>query len=261
MLARMPDGGSLSYRVKGRGEPLLLLRPLGGSQLSWDRFAEALADTVQVITFDPRGVGDSSPVPLSWSTRRMAQDARALLDVLNLAKAHVYGISLGGMVASWLSIDSAERVEKLVLASTLPRGLDARAPRDAWAFLRSTLQSPRDAEAALATRILSPQFRTQYPDKVRRIQELARAAPASHRTLLSLSLAAARHDVRKQLHRIQAETLVLIGEYDPLLTVESQRKLLHALPQARYALVEGAGHDVSLEAPERTAALVLGHIA
>lgn len=259
MLAEIP-GGTLSYRMQGRGEPLLLLRPLGGSQLSWDRFAEALADTVQVITFDPRGVGQSSPVPLTWSTRQMAQDARALLDALNLPRAHVYGISLGGMVATWLSVDAPARVGKLVLASTLPRGRDARAPRDTWAFLRSVLKPAPEAEAALATRILSPQFRAQNPHKVRRIQELAKAAPASHRALLSMSLAAARHDARDQLHRVQAQTLVLIGEYDPLLTVESQRKLMHALPNASYALVEGAGHDISLEAPERTAAQVLSHV-
>jgi pimeloyl-ACP methyl ester carboxylesterase len=77
---------------------------------------------------------------------------------------------------------------------------------------------------------------------------------------LRLSLAALCHDARAQLSRIQAKTLVLIGEYDPLLTVDSQRVLLAALPHAEYALIDGAGHDLSVEAPEATAARVLAHI-
>lgn len=260
MFAEIDRGGRLFYDVQGRGEPLLLLRPLGGSSASWDRFATCLAETVQVISFDPRGVGRSSSAPWGWSTRQMAEDARQLLDVLRIPAAHVYGISLGGMVATWLSSDHPSRVKRLVLASTLPRGVDAQVPRDVWSFVRGVARPAADAEAALVTRILSPQFRAQQPDKVRRIQQLARAHPSGHKDMLTLALAALRHDARAQLQHIVAETLVLIGEYDPLLTVESQRTLLRALPRASYALVEAAGHDVSLEAPERTAAHVLNHI-
>jgi pimeloyl-ACP methyl ester carboxylesterase len=62
------------------------------------------------------------------------------------------------------------------------------------------------------------------------------------------------------LAEIRADTLVLIGELDPLLTIESQRELLAALPNARYELIAGAGHDLSIEAPEATAARVLSHL-
>lgn len=261
MFAPLPDGGRLAFRTQGRGEPLLLLRPLGGSLVSWDRFAELLADTVRVISFDPRGVGRSSPVPLLGSTRAMARDACALLDHLGLSSAHVYGISLGGMVASWLAIDAPERIRRLVLASTLPCGRVARAPHHVGKILTALAHAPATTEAALATRILSPQFRARHPDKVQRVQALARQHPASHRALLSLSLAALRHDVRHELARIHAPTLVLFGEYDPILSVESQRVLLQALPNAQYTLIEGAGHDLSVEAPERAAARVLAHVA
>jgi pimeloyl-ACP methyl ester carboxylesterase len=261
MFISLPDGGRLAYREQGRGPPLLLLRPLGGSLVSWDRFAELLADSVRVIAFDPRGVGRSSPAPLLMSTRQMARDARALLRGLGLSSAHVYGISLGGMVASWLSIDTPECVQKLVLASTLPRGLSAHAPRNLAALARSLLHAPAETEAELATRILSPQFRATHPDRVRRIQELARQHPATHRALATLCLAALRHDARRELFKLHADTLVLIGEYDPILTVDSQRVLLGALPHAQYALIERAGHDLSVEAPEQTAARVLAHVA
>jgi len=263
MFAILPGGGRLAYDVAGHGPPLLLLRPLGGSRVSWDSFATRLAMHAQVIVFDPRGVGDSSAAPLACSTRGMARDALALLDHLRLARAHVYGISLGGMVASWLAVDAPTRVDRLVLASTLPRGLEAHAPGGAlgiWALLRCLARPAAEAEACLATHILSPQFRACQPEAVRRIQQLARQKPASHRAFLSLAGAAARHDIRGQLGAVRAETLVLIGEYDPLLTVDSQRQLLGGLPSAHYELVTGAGHDVSVEAPNVTASRVLAHI-
>lgn len=260
MFAPLPDGGRLAFRELGAGEPLLLLRPLGGSLVSWDRFAELLSERARVIAFDPRGVGRSSPAPLFMSTRQMAHDAGALLDHLGLESAHVYGISLGGMVASWLAIDAPLRVRKLVLASTLPRGSSAHAPGNLGALARSLLHTASEAEAKLAARILSAHFRANYPERVRRVQELARQYPGTHRSFATLSLAALRHDVRRELPRLRAETLVLIGEYDPILSVESQRALLAALPNAQYALLERAGHDLSVEAPEGAAARVLAHI-
>ena len=254
--------GQLAYDIQGEGPDLLLLRPLGGSRLSWDRFASLLAKQARVITFDPRGVGDSSVAPAVCTTRGMARDARALLDHLGLTRVHVYGISLGGMVASWLALDAPTRVDRLVLASTLPRGTEVRPAMllGGLAMARCLLKPAAEAEACLVTRILSSQFRAQQPAAVLRVQELARARPSTHRAFLALAAAAALHDVRGELSRIRAQTLVLVGEYDPLLTVESQRELLAGLPHAHFELIVGAGHDVSVEAPEATAARVLLHV-
>jgi pimeloyl-ACP methyl ester carboxylesterase len=260
--ASLPDGGRLAYEVRGSGPNLLLVRPLGGSMLSWGRFASELAERTRVIQFDARGTGLSSPAPWRMTTRAMAHDARALLVDLGVERAHVYGISLGGMVASWLAIDSPERVGRVVLASTLPRGSMVRLNswRRGLALARCLAQRPPEAEACLAEHILSSQFRAEHPDEVRRIRDAARARPASHRALLTLLLAAARHDVRERLSEIQARVHVLIGEYDPLLTIDSQRVLLKRLHHASYEVIRGAGHDVSAEAPQRTAERVLASL-
>jgi len=263
-IARLPDGGRLAYLDRGAGEPVLLLRPVGGSMLAWARFADALAERLRVIAFDPRGAaGGSSPAPLCTTTRSMARDALALLDHLEFTRAHVYGISLGGMVASWLAIDAPARVETLTLASTLPCGTEVskHAASRGIAIAKCLLRSPHEAEACMAVRILSREFREAHPDEVARIQALARAQPATHRGLLSLLAAAAFHDVRARLSEIGAPTLVLIGEYDPFLTLPSQRELLRGIHQASFEIILGAGHDVSVEAPETTAARVLEHIA
>jgi 3-oxoadipate enol-lactonase len=259
----LADGGHLAFTESGSGEAVLLLRPLGGSLQAWGRFAELLSRAVHVIAFDPRGAaGGSSRAPVVTSTRSMAGDARALLDHLQLARVHLYGISLGGMVASWLAVDAPERVQRLILASTLPSGLEVS--RDALgrgaAVARCMLKPAREAEACLAQRILSQEFRARHPEEVARIRAEALAQPASRAGLLQLMAAAARHDVRAQLGRILAPTLLLAGELDPLLTLSTQQELLHGIPDARLELIPNAGHDVSVEAPELTAERVIAHL-
>ncbi len=262
LFAPLSDGGRLAYTRLGDGPPLLLLRPLGGSMLSWGRFADALAERVNVIAFDARGTGCSSPAPFWTTTRSMARDAVSLLEHLGIRSAHVYGISIGGMVASWFAIDAPRRVDRLILVSTLPRGTELRVGSLSWglSMARCFLRPPRDAEACMATRILSREFRDGHPADVKRIEELARARPASLRGIITLLAAAARHDVCARLHEITAQTLVLTGEFDPLLTLASQKELLGHLPRASYDCLAGVGHDVSAEAPEATAARILSFI-
>jgi 3-oxoadipate enol-lactonase len=259
----LKDGGRLRYSDAGHGEAILLLRPLGGSLHSWGRFAELLSRALRVISFEPRGAaGGSSRAPLRTSTRSMARDARELLDHLELARTHVSGISLGGMVASGLALDAPQRIERLVLASTLPRGLEASrdAAGRAVAALRCLFKPAREAEACLAERILSREFRARHPDQVARIRAEALAQPASRIGLLQLMIAAALHDVRARLAAISAPTLILAGERDPLLTPTTLEQLLHGIPDARLELVPEAGHDISVEAPALVAERVIAHV-
>jgi pimeloyl-ACP methyl ester carboxylesterase len=232
--------------------PILLLRPLGGSTLSWGPFKTALESRLRVITFDPRARS---------TTRAMAKDAIGVLDDLGVSRAHVFGISLGGMVATWLAIDHASRVDRLVLASTLPKGTMFR--RDmalrALSLARCLARPPAQAEACLATRILSKRFRREHPSEVERIRAAAMERPASHRALVTMLAAAARHDATARLCEITAPTLVVAGELDPIVSRASQRLLVH-IPHARFELVRGVGHDISVEAPEWLAREVIRHV-
>lgn len=256
----LADGGFLSYSVEGGGPPLLLIRPLGGSRSSWGRFASALVPHARIVTFDHRGTGRSSDAPSGHGTRALADDARQLLDHLGLPACHVYGISLGGMTATWLAIDAPTRVQTLVLASTLPRGLMANpsAWRQGLGAAGGLLLPDEERDAHLAVSVLSPGFRAARPNAVRSIQRAARAHPSSALGLLTLLAAAAAHDARDRLQEIRAETLVLVGSLDPLLGFASERTLLRGLRNRRYQVLRGVGHDVSAEAPIRTAKAVRG---
>lgn len=258
---RLPAGGHLYYEISGAGPPLLLLRPLGGSLVLWDRLRARLAQEVRVVAFDPRGCGRSSEPALLTTTRGMARDAVALLDALALPLVHVFGLSLGGMVAQWLALDAPGRVGGLVLASTAARGLDlsrhgvVRGLR----LARCLLRSPRQAEACLVRRVLSHTFRREHPAEVARLAALAQAQPASRLGILAQAGAAASHDTHARLGALRARTLVLLGARDGLLRHESIAALAAAVPGARLETLDG-GHDLSLEAPEATAASILAFL-
>jgi 3-oxoadipate enol-lactonase len=257
----LPDGGRIAATDRGRGAPLLLLRPLGGSVASWEPFDDLLSSHVRVVAFDPRGSGCSSAAPIGVTTRGMAGDAIAVLDAFGIERAHVYGVSLGGMVASWLSVDAPERVARLVLASTLRVGTEVEpAWRRVGGLARCLARPPRRAAACLAAQVLSRRFRAKHPDEVNRIRRRARARPASYRGMLALFLAAARHDVRARIRDIAAPTLVLAGERDELVPSAVQRDFAASLPNARFLVIPDAGHDVSAEAPAAVADAILTHL-
>jgi pimeloyl-ACP methyl ester carboxylesterase len=258
----LPDGGRIAAATLGDGPPLLLLRPLGGSVRSWGLFASALAARTRVLVFDPRGAGASSPAPVATTTRSMAADAVAVLDALGVDRAHVYGVSLGGMVACWLAADAPARVAKLVLASTPPRALAVKASTALLAVdvVRCLARPARAAEACLAVRVLSDGFRTAHPDRVAEIEAQARSAPASHRGLLTHLAAAAAHDARSVVPTIEADALVVAGDADRILPRDVQVRLAGRLPHGRFVAIPDVGHDVSTEAPDTVAALVLEHV-
>ena len=255
--APLPDGGRLTYATSGKqGDPaLLLLRPLGGSMALWGRFAGALGKQFFVVAFDPRGVGRSSAARVPTTTLNMAQDAIALLDHLALPRAHVFGISLGGMVASSMLIDHAARIDRVVLASTVARGLSlSRSAALRWISAAPALLRPaREAEVVLTKRILSRRFRTRKPEEVAKILERVRAQPASMKTLFLHLAAAATHDARTALRRTRTPTLLLYGDRDPLIPSSARRELASSIARGVVQTVRESGHDLTLEQPIETA--------
>lgn len=231
--------------LRGARPPLVLLRPLGGSMALWRDFPRRAWEPV--IRFDPRGVGRSTDAPLAITTRDLARDARALLDALGVARAHLYGESLGGMVASWLARDAPDRVAGLVLASTVPapRALSPRGLARLASLARCLARPGAGAELCMVRRLIDG----PVPPEVERV---VRAVPASRTNLLALALAAARH----RAPHLDRPALLLFGARDPIASRASRAELARDCPAGLVELVPDAGHAITLERPHVVAARV-----
>ncbi len=254
----LADGGHVSYEVHGRehpGVPVLLLRPLVGAIALWGAFLAVLAERLRVIAFDPRGTGASSDSAIGATTRDMARDAVAVLDAEGEAVAHVFGISMGAMVATWLAIDAPERVARLCLASAGPRGLELTASGVGHGveMVAAMLVPGGDIGARLAGAVLSKDVQDNDPERVTEVEALAAEDPTDRVEVVKHAVAAARHDVRDDLHRITARTLVLVGDHDELIGDGPPADLAAAIAGARFEVIANAGHDLTLEQPEATA--------
>ncbi len=227
--------------------------------LMWGDFARRLATALRVVSFDPLGVGQSSDVPLSYTTRDMARDAARVLDHLSIDTAHVFGLSLGGMVASYFALDFRSRLRSLVLASTIPEpeAVSLRGFEKLLSLARCLVGPRADAEVALVHRILSPEFRREQPQRVAEIERSICRIPATRKNLAILALAAARHSTRREHLSRSVRTLLLFGELDALAGPRAREELQRELPNAECEVIAGAGHDISLERPLELAERVL----
>jgi len=112
------NGARIYWTEQGRGEPLLLIMGLGYPHEMWYRVAPVLAERYHVIMLDNRGVGRSDVPPGPYPIATMAADARAVLDAAGIDRAHVLGVSMGGMIAQEFTLQNPQRVAALVLGCT-----------------------------------------------------------------------------------------------------------------------------------------------
>ncbi|MDB4931886.1 MAG: Beta-ketoadipate enol-lactone hydrolase [Myxococcaceae bacterium] len=257
----LPGGGFVAFEVHGArhgGVPVLLLRPMVGAMALWGGFRDALAARARVIAFDPRGTGASSDAPADATTRDLARDAVALLDALGEPVAHVFGISFGAMIATWIAVDAPARVARLCLASAGPVGfaLTASGVGRALEMTATALVPGDEAVTHLVGEVLSADLREGRPSRVAAVEAAAATAPADRVEVLKHAVAAARHDASAELHRVVARTLVLAGDRDELIGDAPTAALAAAIPGARLEVVANAGHDLTLERPAETAAIV-----
>jgi 3-oxoadipate enol-lactonase len=242
---------TLHWERTGSGPPVLLIMGLGLSGGAWWRTVPVLAQRLEVITFDNRGVGRSQALLHAYSTAAMADDAVSVLDAAGVDRVHVYGISLGGMVAQQLALRHPDRVRSLVLGATHAGGRHARRPEaEVVAFLRRRLWMGHEEAAWSSLEFnYSERCRTEHPERIAEDveQRLAHTFPVeAYRAQL---WAAALHDCYRQLTRIDTPTLVVHGTDDRMIPVENGRMIAARIPGARLIELSDTAHLYPTEAP------------
>lgn len=237
---------SIVYERHGEGEPVLFIMGLGGTKEWWQPQIRELKDRFSCIIMDNRGVGESSKPRTGWTLTDMAKDSVAVLDAEGLDRAHVVGVSMGGMIAQHVALEFPERVWKLVLCATTPGLLHAPAAPEVVGLL--TKGGTREEIARNTLRVMfTPETIEREKTLVEEMMDLSMKYPAPARGFQNQVQAIIRHDVRKRLHEIDHETLVLTGDRDELVPPRNAEILAGELPHAKLIVLEGTAHGFFMD--------------
>ena len=245
-----------SYTVDGpAGAPVVVLsNSLGATRAMWDPQVPALAERFRVVTYDTRGHG-SSPAPGGpYSLDDLVDDLVALLDEVGAERAHVAGLSLGGMTAMRLAARDPQRVDRLALLCTSAKP-DPKPFLDRAAAVRSGGTAP--LAATVASRWLTPPYAAEHPDLVAKLE--AMIAGSDDAGYAACCEVVASVDLLADCARITAPTLVISGWEDPALPPEHQKLIAASIPGAELLTVSPGAHLANLEQTLRVTGALLGH--
>jgi pimeloyl-ACP methyl ester carboxylesterase len=258
------NGRELYYERRGGGEPLLLIQGMTGNHMHWGQpFLSQIEPDFDAIYYDHRGIGRSAAVTEPFSIADLADDAVALLDLLEIDDAHVMGVSMGGMTAQEVALRHPERLRTLTLGCTFAGGADST-PTDSAVVMRlgELFMSGKLGEAfAEGLRFnVSPEFIADEQN-VAPFREIAEELPMELPIMLAQLQAISSHDTSARLGDIEAPTLIVHGSLDQILPVANAYHMAALMPDAQLEILDGVGHLFWWERPERSAELVREHAA
>jgi 3-oxoadipate enol-lactonase len=247
-----PSGDiELYFDSTGAGAPVLLVMGLGMNATGWWRTVPVLARSHRVLAFDNRGMGRSGKPPGPYTMDELADDAVAVLDAAGEPAAHVYGLSLGGMIAQHIALRHPDRVRGLVLGATTAGGelVAAADPVTLAFFFRRADMPPDEAVWASVPYNYGPATRAHHAQRIGEDIAQRLRFPVEPEPYKAQLAAAAGHDMSARLSEIRAPTLVVHGEQDRMVPVANGERLAARIPGARLKTYPGAGHLYTTDEP------------
>ena len=255
------NGIEIAYNSSGSGDPVVLIGGFGMVKEGWVQQVAALEKHFQVITIDNRGAGESTVPSEPFTVADMAADVAGLLDRLGIDKAHIFGVSMGGLIAQTLALDYPDRVRTAVLGCTSHGGRHAVQPApevvQTLAALGKPGVSPEEAARKRIPVLLSDRFIREEPEKVEEFLKLSlwyRLTPEGTRGQVQ---ALSFFNVKRRLGEIRCPVLVITGDEDRMMPPENSRLLAEGIAGAELYIVTGAGHSFFLEKPEEVNRVLL----
>ena len=248
------DPGAVALHRRGEGPPLVLLHCLGVDHRLWEIGAAGLERDFTLLSYDFPGHGETALPARPYSIEDLSGQLASLLEREGIARAHLAGISLGGLVAQHFAATRPERVDRLMLIDTTPRYTDEM--RRMWAVRAA--QAREAGVASLLPGLLpiwfTPEFVAGDPPAVRYVRERFAAGSGEGYALACEALAAA--DLRPLAPRIEAPTLVVCGREDVPPFLAAADWLVQTIPGARPLWLAPARHASVLERPQQALRLM-----
>lgn len=240
------------YEIHGEGTPLLLVMGLGASVLGWSvPQIERLASRHRVIVFDNRGVGQTDKPQGLYTMPQLAADAVGLLDVLGIDRAHVFGVSMGGMIVQHIALDYPQRVRSLVLGCTGAGGDHVvRTPPDSLKILTAESTGDRAQDIRRGWKIMyTPEFIANNRDLLEEKLQRELQYPEQPRYAFEAQMGAivTSHDTFDRLPELKMPVLIQVGERDILIPPENADILAGQIKHAKVIRYSNAGHGYFLE--------------
>jgi 3-oxoadipate enol-lactonase len=251
----LTNGVRIAYRIDGPEDApvLVMVNSLGTDVRMWDVQVALLSRSLRIVRYDCRGHGASDVPDGPYTIERFGLDLLALLDRLQIKRAHLCGLSLGGVVALWFSARYPERVISAVFANTAARiGSEETWNARIDAVRTGGMAAVRDT---VLERFLSEGFRQQHPETTRQIGEMIEATdPHGY---IGACIALRDADLRGMVSTIRVPSLIVAGDLDES-TPESQARELHAaIAGSQLVVLREVAHLSNVERPEEFSRYVL----
>jgi 3-oxoadipate enol-lactonase len=244
----------MHYEESGAGKALLLVPGIPAIASDWAPLAQELSDSRRVIAYDNRGSGATTVTPAPYTAAGLAADAVALLDALEVERADVFGMSLGGMIAQELALGWPERVDRLVLGCTHCGLAHAEPPdREAGRAFAMVTDDWAERMRALAPFAFAPGVDGEFLERFVEKKSGDVQEPEGYRGQIA---AAVSHDTYDRLPQIARPTLIVTGDSDRVIPGASSDVMRERIAGSRLEVVAGAGHLFFLERPEATLRLL-----
>jgi 3-oxoadipate enol-lactonase len=241
------DDIQLAYTDTGVGRPIVLIHGYPFNRTLWTEQVAALSTTYRVVVPDLRGFGESDSSSGPATMNRMAQDVAQLMDHLEISRAVVGGLSMGGYVALAFYRQFPSRVRALVLADTRaqPDTEEAKQTRAQQAE-KALSEGMAGIADAMLPKLLTPETVSKRPEIVKRVRDMMLKTSPEGAASALLGMAE-REDQTELLSRLTVKSLILVGAEDAITPVADSEKMHNAIAGSRLVVIENAGHVSNLE--------------
>jgi pimeloyl-ACP methyl ester carboxylesterase len=247
----------MAYKIFGNGSPILLINGYSAPLDFWDpTLLEKLASNHTVITFDNRGIGNTTSGDKQFSIPQFAEDTSGLMEALKIDKADIMGWSMGGMIAQEVALSNPEKVDKLIIYASICGGNQSVAPSPEVLKIFSNQSGSMTERLQSFLPLLFPEeWREKNPNL---IQDLPKSAEISPITTLNLQTEAITKwgGTCNRLSSIPQPTMVLVGTDDVLTVPANSILIAEKIPAAWLVQIKGGGHAMMMQYPDKFSNIV-----